>query len=88
MPIRTRAHEAAQYARGRPRFGPVRRAVLAEVYPSADSLLREIRDSVEKAGASVVGQVGAATSEDGETILTEVPVSRTSPRSSLSDLGA
>jgi hypothetical protein len=61
---------------------------LAEVYPSADSLLREIRDSVEKAGASVVGQVGAATSEDGETILTEVPVSRTSPRSSLSDLGA
>jgi hypothetical protein len=61
---------------------------LAEVYPSADSLLREIRDSVEKAGASVAGQVGAATFEDGETILTEVSVSRTSPRSSLSDLGA
>jgi hypothetical protein len=62
---------------------------LAEVYPSADSLLREIRDSVEKAGASVVAYVGRSGDlEDGETILTEVSVSRTSPRSSLSDLGA
>jgi hypothetical protein len=32
--------------------------------------------------------VAAATFEDGETILTEVSESRTSPRSSLSDLGA
>jgi len=62
---------------------------LAEVNPSADSLLREIRDSVEKPGLPLWRMsVAAAIFEDGETILTEVSVSRTSPRSSLSDLGA
>ena len=40
---------------------------LAEVYPSADSQLREIRDSVEKPRLPLSHMsVAAATREDGE----------------------